>query len=120
VDYLDVKLILYKKGGYVVRKTKRYQKKYAKDSKTETKKRNISMDSFSNPLARLGSGTPNLLEGTEYTITRLTQNYTLLNSLYRSHWIGRKIIDCIPEDMMKNWITLQTQLEPDEIKRFRS
>lgn len=101
-----------------MRKTKRYQKKYAKDSKTENKKRNVSMDSFSNPLARLGSGTPNLLEGTEYTITRLTQNYTLLNSLYRSHWIGRKIIDCIPEDMMKNWITLQTQLEPDEIKRF--
>jgi phage-related protein (TIGR01555 family) len=103
-----------------VRKTKRYQKQkqYAKDNKTTEKKRTVSMDSFSNPLARLGNGTPNLLEGTEYTITRLTQNYTLLNSLYRSHWIGRKIIDCIPEDMMKNWITLQTQLEPDEMKRF--
>lgn len=101
-----------------MKKTKRYQKQYAKDNKTVKNKRTISMDSFSNPLARLGSGTPNLLEGTEYTITRLTQNYTLLNSLYRSHWIGRKIIDCIPEDMMKNWITLQTQLEPDEMKRF--
>jgi phage-related protein (TIGR01555 family) len=107
------------KGGCEVKKTKRYQKQkqYAKDNKAE-KKRTVSMDSFSNPLARLGYDTPNLLEGTEYPITRLTQNYTLLNSLYRSHWIARKIIDCIPEDMMKNWIELQTQLEPDEIKRF--
>ncbi len=59
------------------------------------------MDTFSNPMARLGYDTPNLLEGTEYPLVRLTQNYTLLNSLYRSHWIARKIIDCIPEDMMK-------------------
>lgn len=106
-----------------MKKTKRYQKQkqYAKDNKTATEntsRRTVSMDAFSNPLARLGSNTPNLLEGTEYPLTRLTQNYTLLNSLYRSHWIGRKIIDCIPEDMMKNWITIQTQLEPDEMKRF--
>jgi phage-related protein (TIGR01555 family) len=112
-------LFIILEGGCEVRKTKRYQKQkqYAKDNKAE-KKRTVSMDSFSNPLARLGYDTPNLLEGTEYPITRLTQNYTLLNSLYRSHWIARKIIDCIPEDMMKNWIELQTQLEPDEIKRF--
>lgn len=104
-----------------MRKTKRYQKKkqYARDNKTtENNNKRISMDAFSNPMARLGYDTPNLLEGTEYPLVRITQNYTLLNSLYRSHWIARKIIDCIPEDMMKNWITLQTQLEPDEIKRF--
>jgi phage-related protein (TIGR01555 family) len=51
-------------------------------------------------------------------MTRLTQNFQLLNSLYRSHWIIRKIIDCPAEDMVKNWITIKTQMEPDDIERF--
>ena len=75
-------------------------------------------DSFRNELARLGYNTDNLLETTEYPITRITQDYNLMNSLYRSHWIVRKIIDCIPEDMCKNWISITTQLNPKQLKRF--
>jgi phage-related protein (TIGR01555 family) len=76
------------------------------------------LDAFSNVLARLGFGTPNLLEGTEYPLTRLTRNYNLMNSLYRSHWIVRKIIDTIPEDMCKNWYELQGQVTPEAIDLF--
>lgn len=83
-------------------------------------KRMRANDSFSNPLARIGIGTPNLMEATDYPITRLTQNYTLMNSLYRNHWIIRRIIDTIPEDMCKNWIQLQTQVSPTFIKRFET
>ena len=66
----------------------------AKDSITENREQNRSyaMDAFANALARLGTGTPNLLESTEYPNTRLTQDFNLMNSLYRSHWIVRKII----------------------------
>lgn len=78
----------------------------------------LTTDAFQNVLARLGHGTPNLLEGTEYPLTRLTQNYQLMNSLYRSHWIVRRIIDTIPEDMTRNWITITTQMAPDEIRRL--
>jgi len=113
------------KGGNKVKKTKKYRK-YSRDSKPNTNNiankatngKTISMDAFSNMLARLGAGTPNLLEGTEYSMTRLTQNFQLINNLYRSHWIVRKIIDCVAEDMCKNWITIKTQMEPDDIKRF--
>ncbi|MEK3915218.1 anti-CBASS protein Acb1 family protein [Paenibacillus sp. FSL H7-0331] len=80
--------------------------------------RGLTMDAFSNVLARLGAGTPNLLEGTEYPMTRLTQNYQLMNSLYRSHWIIRRVIDTIPEDMTRNWITITTQLPPEDIRRL--
>jgi phage-related protein (TIGR01555 family) len=80
--------------------------------------RGLSMDAFSNVVARLGHGTPNLMEGTEYPTTRLTQNYQLMNSLYRSHWIVRRIIDTIPEDMTRNWITLTTQLPPEDVRRL--
>lgn len=80
--------------------------------------RGLTMDAFSNVLARLGNGTPNLMEGTNYNLTRLTQNYQLMNTLYREHWIIRKIIDTIPEDMTRNWITITTQLPPDEIRKL--
>lgn len=77
-----------------------------------------TVDAFQNLLARLGVGSKNILEGTDYPMTRLTMQYQLLNSLYRSHWIIGRIIDCIPEDMCKNWIKLQTQIEPKDLKRF--
>lgn len=80
--------------------------------------RGLTTDAFANVLARLGAGTPNLLEGTEYPMTRITRDYQLMNSLYRSHWIVRKIIDTIPEDMCKNWINITTQLEPDQLRKL--
>lgn len=76
------------------------------------------MDTFQNLLARLGDGAPNLLNGTDYTMDRLTQNYQLMNNLYRNHWIVRKVIDSIPEDMMKNWIDIQSSLTPEQMKQL--
>ncbi|MGD8188559.1 DUF1073 domain-containing protein [Brevibacillus ginsengisoli] len=90
----------------------------AQKKPTEKLPRGLTTDAFQNVLARLGHGTPNLLEGTEYPVTRLTQNYQLMNSLYRSHWIVRRIVDTIPEDMTRNWITLNTQLPPDKIRKI--
>lgn len=78
----------------------------------------LTTDAFSNVLARLGSGTPNLMEGTDYTLTRLSKNYQLLNPLYREHWIIRKIIDAIPEDMTRNWITITSTMEPGNIRKL--
>ena len=39
--------------------------------------RGKAQDGFSNALARLGVGTPNLLEATEYIPQRITRNYAL-------------------------------------------
>lgn len=105
-------------------KKRKRDKKYSRDLKSNTqnkinrKNSSYTVDAFTNALARLGFGTPNILESTEYPITRLTQDYNLMNSLYRSHWIIRKIIDCVPEDMCKNWITIKTQMEPNDLQRF--
>lgn len=76
------------------------------------------IDAFTNALARLGANTSSLLEATQYTLSRLTRDYVLLTSLYRSHWIIRKIIDTRPEDAMKNWISLTCQLTPEAIDQF--
>lgn len=76
------------------------------------------MDAFSNMLARTGFGTSNLLEGTTYPLTRLSRNYILMQSLYRSNWIARKLVDCIAEDMVKNWLQIVSDIPPDDIEDF--
>lgn len=80
--------------------------------------RRSTTDSFSNPMARLGFGQPNLLEAADYPVTRLTQNYALLNSLYRNDWIAGKIIDAVAEDMTKNWYEITSQIEPDQLTQL--
>jgi phage-related protein (TIGR01555 family) len=77
-----------------------------------------TLDAFTNQLARIGFGTPSLLESTSYPLTRLTRNYILMQSLYRSHWIARKIVDAPAEDMLKNWIELVTEFAPDQLTQF--
>lgn len=91
-----------------------------KKRKSQSRKQSKSyvVDSLTNAIARLGTGTLNVAEGTSYTNDRLTQSYNFLNSLYRSHWIVRKVIDCVPEDMIKNWVNITTQLKPEELKRL--
>jgi phage-related protein (TIGR01555 family) len=77
-----------------------------------------AMDAFQNQAARVGFGTTNLLEGTQYPLTRLTWNYILMQSLYRNNWIARKLIDAVAEDMTKNWVSFNTESEPKKVKKL--
>ncbi|WP_312428318.1 phage portal protein [Lacrimispora sp.] len=72
-------------------------------------------DAFSNPIARLGYGTQDLLQATQYPLTRMTQNYQLLTSLYRDNWIIQNIISTIPEDMIRKWYTVKSNAAPEYI-----
>ncbi len=78
----------------------------------------LTIDAFSNPMARVGFGTTSPLEATEYPLTRMTHDYTTLRSLYRSNWIARRVIDTPAEDMLKNGWRITSQLEPDMIEHF--
>lgn len=73
------------------------------------------MDAFSNPIARLGYGTQDLLQATQYPLTRMTQNYQLLTSLYRENWIVQNIIETIPGDMVRKWYTLKSNVGPEYV-----
>lgn len=73
-------------------------------------------DAYANAVARLGVGQNNIIEASTYPITRRTQDYALMNSLYRNEWIARRIIDTVPEDMCKNWYKFTSQIEPDAAK----
>ena len=77
-----------------------------------------AMDAFSNPLFRLGYMSQSPLEATEYPLTRLTDNYALLNSLYRDNWVVQNVVGIIPDDMTKEWFHLNGDLTPAHIKEF--
>jgi phage-related protein (TIGR01555 family) len=77
-----------------------------------------SADTYVNFPARLGSGTPSLLEGSDYPLTYLTRNYMLLTSLYRSSWIARRLIDLPVTDALKNFIRVTSEQTPAEKDAF--
>lgn len=78
------------------------------------------MDAFSNPLFRLGFGSQAPLEATEYPLTRLTQNYALLNSMYRSGGILQSVVDIIPADMCREWFTLGGDIDPEDMDKLET
>src|SRR5215469_15790369 len=60
-------------------------------------------DSYVNVPARIGDGVPNLVTQGDYPILRLTENYPLILSLYRSSWVVRRIIDKVANDMYRGF-----------------
>lgn len=74
------------------------------------------LDEFSNPLFRLGYGSQAPLEATEYPLTRLTDNYALLNSLYRSGGICKSVVSIIPNDMTRKWYMLDGEIRPEDVQ----
>lgn len=71
------------------------------------------LDAFSNPLFRLGWGSQSPLEATEYPLTRLTDNYALLNSLYRDNWVVQNVVGLVVDDMLREWYKA-AGLSPEE------
>lgn len=70
-------------------------------------------DAFSNPLFRLGWGSQSPLEATEYPLTRMTDNYALLNSLSRTEWVVQNVVDLMVDDMLREWYKLTGAFSPE-------
>ena len=85
---------------------------------SENNQKQMTTDAFSNSLFRLGFGSQSPLEATEYPLTRMTDNYALLNSLYRGNWVVQNVVGIIPDDMTKKWFALNGNLAPDYIAEF--
>ena len=74
-------------------------------------------DYFSNSAARMGWGTNSLAEATEYDLVRLSYNWWLLITLYRNHWICRRIVDYPAQDMVKAWARLTSDIDPKQLTK---
>ena len=58
------------------------------------------------------------LEATEYPLTRLTDNYALMNSLYRDNWLVQNVVELVPDDMIKKGFKLTGSLTSEELQEF--
>ena len=98
-----------------------------KRNKTKNRITNINqvrqfqaMHAFQNMLTRSGFGMPNPLEATTYPLTRFTQDWQKITALYRSHWVVQRIINVIPQDMIKNGYDIQSDLSPEQLKAVQA
>jgi phage-related protein (TIGR01555 family) len=96
------------------------KKRIARDKKPALptgvqQQQSVGFDYFSNVLARMGWGTPSLAEGTQYVMERLSLNYWLMLTLYRNHWLARRIVDLPAADMTRAWPKIVSDMEPDDI-----
>jgi len=71
-------------------------------------------DAFSNTLFRLGWGSQSPLEATAYPLTRMTDNYALLNSLYRDNWVVQNVVGLMVDDMLREWYKLKGDITPEK------
>lgn len=88
-------------------------------SRRNKNKNRTAMDAFSNPAARLGFGTFDLMQGTQYTPTRMTQNYELLTTLYRENWVIQNIVQLVPDDVTRKWYKVRSGIDPQYIDKLR-
>ncbi len=77
-----------------------------------------AQDVFTNFAARTGFGTPSLGQGAAYTLVRFSYDYWQLITMYRNHWLSRRIIDVPATDMVKAWPRLTSDIEPKDLTRI--
>lgn len=76
----------------------------------------FAQDSFANFAARVGLGTPNQAAQGRYNADYISRNRLLVENSYRSSWICGMAVDCVAEDMTRAGVTMQSDIEPDEIE----
>ena len=74
-------------------------------------------DGYNNLIARLGNDQANALGSSYYSRGRLTGRWQELTTMYREDWLTKKIIDMPAEDMTKAWISMDTQMPQDAIRK---
>lgn len=77
-----------------------------------------ALDYFTNMAARMGFGTPSLAEGADYELIRFSYDYWKLITLYRNHWISRRIVDTPAIDMVRAWPKVVSDIEPKDVTRL--
>lgn len=77
-----------------------------------------SNDSFQNLTARVGLGASNQAAQGGYGFDLISRNRVQLEAVYRSSWICGMAVDCVAEDMTRAGITIQSDIEPDEVEQL--
>lgn len=72
-------------------------------------------DGLANFVARVGMGADNLISHATYVPYQITVNRLLLENIYRTSWIGGKVIDDYAQDMIRAGIDITSPDTPDDV-----
>lgn len=79
----------------------------------------FTTDGFDNFITKIGLRNDNSLSGGTYTFDLLTRNRIKLEQAYRGSWVVGKMVDCIPEDMTRAGVEIQTARDNGDIKKAK-
>ncbi len=79
---------------------------------------NLTTDSISNFVARIGINNPNMLAGSSYNYNPISRLNQLLEWAYRGSWIIGAAVDCVADDMTRAGIQMNSDTDPDDIEQL--
>ncbi len=75
-------------------------------------------DSFQNLLARVGLGAGSQNDASQYGFSPISRNRIQLEFSYRSSWIAGKAVDAFADDMTREGVSVQCDIEPDQLEQL--
>lgn len=75
-------------------------------------------DVYANVFANTGWGSTSAVNGGDYFPFRISLDYQKLLNIYRGNWIVRAVVDTMPEDMLKEFPSLEIDAKPEDIEDF--
>lgn len=75
-------------------------------------------DSFQNLLARVGLGAGSQNDASQYGFSPVSRNRIQLEFAYRSSWIAGKAVDAFADDMTREGVSVQCDIEPDKLEQL--
>ena len=82
---------------------------------TKRKTKSTAQDGYINLAARIGQGADNLATQGQYTQTNMTRNRQQLEAAYRTSWVVGAAVDAIAEDMTREGVAIQGEVDPGRI-----
>jgi hypothetical protein len=75
-------------------------------------------DTMQNEIMRLGNNSKSA--HSEFTSDlHFTRNWVQLNALWRSHWLTQRIVGKAANDMTREWVEIQSEIDPKQIKAIQ-
>ena len=75
-------------------------------------------DMYANPAANVGWGSTSLANGGRHVPFRISLDYQKLVFMYRGSWVIRAVVDTKPQDQLKAFPSIISQVTPEQIACF--
>ena len=91
------------------------------DKQIAAYKQELTADSFTNFVAKLGLNTNNMQSNSTYSLAPFISKLRVtLDAAYRSSWLVGQVVDTVAEDMTREGLTMNSKMSPDDVKQLQA